>query len=40
MKFNIIRYFVKHHKVQFTVVPFDYDLKVTWLTSSALVWLM
>jgi carbamoyl-phosphate synthase/aspartate carbamoyltransferase len=27
MKFNIIRYFVKYHEVQFTVVPFDYDLK-------------
>lgn len=27
MKFNIIRYFVKYHDVQFTVVPFDYDLK-------------
>lgn len=29
MKYNIVRYFVKHHGVQFTVVPYDYDLKVT-----------
>lgn len=28
MKYNIVRYFVKHHGVQFTVVPYDYDLKV------------
>lgn len=28
MKFNIVRYFVKHHGVQLTVVPYDYDLKV------------
>lgn len=28
MKFNIVRYFVKTHNVQFTVVPYDYDLKV------------
>ncbi|GMI16053.1 hypothetical protein TrLO_g1426 [Triparma laevis f. longispina] len=27
MKFNIIRYFVNDHKVQLTVVPFDYDLE-------------
>ena len=27
MKFNIIRYFVETHKVQLTVVPFDYDLE-------------
>lgn len=31
MKFNIVRYFVKHHGVQFTVVPYDYDLKVGWV---------
>jgi carbamoyl-phosphate synthase/aspartate carbamoyltransferase len=28
MKFNIIRYLVETHKVELTVVPFDYDLKV------------
>jgi len=27
MKFNIIRYFVDVHKVELTVVPFDYDLE-------------
>ena len=27
MKFNIIRYFVDTHKVELTVVPFDYDLE-------------
>jgi carbamoyl-phosphate synthase large subunit len=27
MKFNIIRYLVSTHKVQLTVVPFDYDLQ-------------
>jgi carbamoyl-phosphate synthase small subunit len=27
MKFNIIRYLVSTHKVELTVVPFDYDLK-------------
>ena len=27
MKYNIIRYLVETHKVQLTVVPFDYDLK-------------
>jgi len=27
MKYNIIRYFINDHKVQLTVVPFDYDLE-------------
>merc|ERR1712032_165394 len=27
MKYNIIRYFVREHKVKLVVVPFDYDLK-------------
>lgn len=35
MKFNIIRYLVQTHKVELTVVPFDYDLeknpsKIEW----------
>ncbi len=29
MKYNIVRYFVKHHGVQLTVVPYDYDLQVS-----------
>lgn len=29
MKFNIVRYFVHHQKAQITVVPWNYDLKVS-----------
>lgn len=35
MKFNIVRYFVKTHNVQFTVVPYDYDLKVCSAASKS-----
>ena len=35
MKYNIIRYFVNQQKVQLTVVPYDYDLKVRWRKEGA-----
>ena len=36
IKYNIIRYFVQQHKVQFTVVPYDYDLKVRFPRTNPL----